>query len=104
MEKKIEVEINGRKRLIPEHMLADYMKFGATQTKRAVKEPPRELLNAIKPQEIITPKVVKPPELEKKPDIIKPEDAYPEPKEIVTPDPLTEKKVRKKPVKSKSKK
>jgi hypothetical protein len=87
MEKKIEVEVNGRVMRVPEHMLSDMMKFGATQTKRSVKEPPKELLNQVKPQAIITPK--RPPELEKK--VTKPENQFPEPQEIVTPDPLTEK-------------
>ena len=105
MEKKIEVEINGRKRLIPEHMLADYMKFGATQTKRAVKEPPRELLNKLEPKKVILPpqevikEPVKEPDLLIPKSIIKPGDNLP-PMEVSESLPKT----RKKPVKSKSKK
>jgi len=48
MEKKIEVEIGGRKVRIMSHMLADAAKFGATQQARIVKETPRELIKAVK--------------------------------------------------------
>ena len=79
MEKRIEVEINGRKKMIPEHMLEDYEKFGATLTKRVVKLPP---------------------ELQSEKTVILPGKAgvVPPPKTAILP----EMKERKKPVRSKS--
>ena len=54
-EKKIEVIINGKVRRVPEHMLEDMMKFGATTTKRTVKEIPKELLKFPEPKKMIVP-------------------------------------------------
>jgi hypothetical protein len=91
MDKKIEVEINGKKLRIPEHMLSDFMKFGAMQTKREVKNPPKELLSTIQPKRVITP----PKELTEESKEL---TEFPEPKPITTPDPLVPKakKTRKK--------
>ena len=55
MEKKIEVEINGRVRRIPAHMLEDMLRFGATETKRAIKQVPKELLKFPDAKKIIFP-------------------------------------------------
>jgi len=55
-EKKVEVEINGKILRIPEHMLGDIMKFGATQTKRIVKNPPKELLVMPLPKKLVLPR------------------------------------------------
>lgn len=65
MEKKIEVEIEGRKVRIMPHMLEDAGRFGATQTKRQIKEPPKELGELKK---IILPPDLKIPEPEVKAD------------------------------------
>ena len=65
MEKKIEVEIDGRKVRIMPHMLKDAGRFGATQTKRQIKEPPKELGEMKK---IILPPKLKIPEPEAKAD------------------------------------
>lgn len=65
MEKKIEVEIEGRKVRIMPHMLEDAGRFGATQTKRQIKEPPKELGEMKK---IILPPDLKMPESEVKAD------------------------------------
>ena len=93
MEKKIEVEINGRKVRIMPHMLSDAAKFGATQEKRIIKETPKELLKS----PIKTPL----PEME---------EVEPEPQRVNLPDELKEpepglleKPKRKSPVRSKSK-
>lgn len=81
---KVTVEINGRTFRVPRHMLEDLQRFGATQTKRVVKDPPPELSN-MQPRKIVVPKV------------LKPEDALPEMK--IEP----EVKKRKSPVKSRTK-
>ena len=91
MEKKIEVEINGRKVRIMPHMLSDAAKFGATQEKRIIKETPKELLKSPIKDPLPEMKEVK-PESEK---TNLPEEAKPE---------LLEKPKRKSPVKSTSKK
>ena len=57
MEKKIEVEIDGRRYKILPHMLEDASRFGASVIKRQVKEIPKELL--IIPTEV--KKVILPP-------------------------------------------
>lgn len=44
MEKKIEVEIDGRKYRISPHMIDDVTRFGASVIKRQTKEVPKELL------------------------------------------------------------
>jgi hypothetical protein len=54
VEKRVEVEINGKILRVAEHMVPDLMKFGASVTKRTIKEPPKELLS-MKPKEIILP-------------------------------------------------
>jgi hypothetical protein len=67
MEKKIEVEVNGKKVRIMEHTLMDASMFGATIIKRQVKEPPKELgliKKTILPPRLETPEeviVVEPP-------------------------------------------
>jgi len=42
-EKKVEVELNNRRYRIPEHMLEDAEKLGATSIKKTIKNPPKEL-------------------------------------------------------------
>ena len=91
MEKKIEVEIGGRKVRIMSHMLADAAKFGATQQARIVKETPKELIKAVK-EPLPQMKEVK-------------QEAKVEPlPEVTTKAPETVKAVRKTPVRSKAKK
>jgi len=88
MEKKIEVEINGKKLRIPEHMLSDMMKFGATQTRRNVREAPKELQKMEPKRIIIPPKELVKPVLN---EIPKPVEIVPDlPVEV---DPLPEMKV-----------
>ena len=43
MERKIEVELNNRRYRIPEHMLEDAEKLGASTIKKTIKNPPKEL-------------------------------------------------------------
>ena len=74
MEKKIEVEINGRVRRIPAHMLEDMLRFGATETKRAIKQVPKELLKFPDAKKIIVPEPK---------EIIKDVSQFPEPKKII---------------------
>ena len=88
MERKIEVEIGGRKVRIMAHMLNDAMKFGATQEKKIIKETPKELL---RPAKVISPL----------PQMV---EVKPEPKVEPLPTELLEKPKRKSPVKSKAKK
>ena len=94
MEKRVEVEINGKKLRVLEHLVPDMMKFGASLTKRSVKEPPRELLNLV-PKKVVIPA--------EKP-IEKPVEDFPAPIEAVVPDLELPVKVRKTPVRSKAKK
>ncbi len=54
-EKKVEMEINGKIVRVSEHMVPDLMRFGATQTKRSIKDPPKELLNMPPPKKVILP-------------------------------------------------
>jgi hypothetical protein len=95
--KKVEVEVNGRIIRVPENMLHDLERFGVSQSKRVIKNPPKELLNMPDPKTLIRPatlKTVLPPE---KKEIV------PEVQKEV-PDVVPEvKKERKKPVRSKSK-
>lgn len=90
MEKKIEVQKDGRTFLVQEHMLSDLAKLGVTTTKRSIKEPPKELINM--PKKVIMPSDVL-PEMVNIPEV-KPEVIHAE----------VEKKVRKAPVRSKAKK
>lgn len=46
MQKKVEVEIDGKKVRVMEHLLEDVSRFGASVVKRKVKETPAELLKA----------------------------------------------------------
>lgn len=46
-EKKIPVEVNGRIIRIMPHMLPDIKKFGGTEQRRVIKEPPKELLTPV---------------------------------------------------------
>jgi hypothetical protein len=41
---RVEIEINGKKLMVMPHMIPTYAKLGGRQTKRVVKETPRELL------------------------------------------------------------
>ena len=43
MEKRIEVEINGRKHMIMPHMLEDFERLGANRSQRTIKNAPPEL-------------------------------------------------------------
>lgn len=54
-EKKVTVEINGKTFRCAEHMLADMARFGASQTKRAIKNPPKEVVMMMAPKQIILP-------------------------------------------------
>jgi hypothetical protein len=62
-EKKVEVEINGKILRVPEHLVNDMAKFGATLTKRTIKNPPKELLNMPEPRKVVLPPV-EPPKLD----------------------------------------
>ena len=103
MERKIEVEIGGRKVRIMAHMLNDAMKFGATQEKKIIKETPKELL---RPAKVISPL---PQMVEVKPEP-RPAEKLVEKAtkqellEAVLPEQAFEKPKRKPPVKSKAKK
>jgi hypothetical protein len=91
--KKVEVEVNGRIIRVPENMLHDLERFGVSQSKRVIKNPPKELLNMPDPKTLIRPatlKTVLPPE--KKEIVPEVQKEVPEVK-----------KERKKPVRSKSK-
>ena len=55
MEKKIEVEIGGRKVRIAEHQLADAERFGATLAKKIIKVPPPELTKPLEKKTISIP-------------------------------------------------
>lgn len=55
MEKKVEVVVNGRKFRIPEHMVEDFARFGATRSQRIVKPAPDEILKTTQPKKIILP-------------------------------------------------
>ena len=59
--KKVEIEINGKKIRVMPHLLGDMAKFGATETRRTIKNPPRELLHMI-PAKVILHTVDKKPE------------------------------------------
>jgi hypothetical protein len=101
MEKKIKVQIGERTVRIMPHMMKDVEKFGATTEKRVLREVPKELIKSVNPLPKMTevkPVLNKPPEevrnlTETKADLQKPSE----------PD-VTEKKVRKSPVRSKAKK
>lgn len=54
-EKKISVEINGKIVRIMPHMLADIKKFGGSEQRRVIKEPPKELLQPL-PKRLILPR------------------------------------------------
>lgn len=97
MEKKISVEVNGRTVRIMPHMLPDLEKLGAVQTKKVLKETPKELL---KPIQVI--KASKPVELTPKAtEVINPLPAM-EVKSDAVPE-IFEVKKRKTPVRSKTK-
>ena len=55
MEKKVEVEIDGRKYRIAEHMLEDASRFGASAIKRQLREVPAELLKVPEIKKIVLP-------------------------------------------------
>ncbi len=73
-ERKVEVEINGKKLRVSEHMVEDIMKFGATMTKREIKNPPKELTMPL-PKKVVIP--AKPIEA-----VAKPTEALPDPQAI----------------------
>jgi len=58
MEKKVEVEIDGRKYRIAEHMLEDASRFGASVIKRQTKAVPAELLKVPEIKKTILPPVL----------------------------------------------
>jgi len=58
MEKKVEVEIDGRKYRIAEHMLEDASRFGASVIKRQTKPVPAELLKVPEIKKTILPPVL----------------------------------------------
>jgi hypothetical protein len=70
MEKKIEVEVSGRKVRIMEHQLKDAEKFGATIARKIIKSPPPELIKKTiivpEPEIVITPAKADPLKFEKK--------------------------------------
>ena len=53
--KRVELEVNGKIIRVAEHMVADVLKFGATYTKRIIKEPPVEIIMPL-PKKIIIPR------------------------------------------------
>jgi hypothetical protein len=57
-EKKVEVTIKGKKIRVMPHMLKDIAKFGGTETRRTIKEPPNELLTISSPKKLILPRKV----------------------------------------------
>jgi hypothetical protein len=97
MEKKITVEVNGRTIRIMPHMLNDALKFGANKIKKVIKNAPKELLTIPKtevlPEMVITESIVQPDVAQTEP--VKGEGT------VNVPEP--EKKIRKKPVRSKTK-
>jgi hypothetical protein len=63
-EKKIEIDVDGRKIRIMPHMSDDLAKFGGTARVRILKEPPRELFITPLPKKIILPRTeIKPLEI-----------------------------------------
>ena len=98
MEKRIEVEINGRKHMIMPHMLEDFERLGANRSQRTIKNAPPEL--SMK-KELVLPatKITKLTTEEKEPTEVK-ANVLPEMKTTTTPT-ITKPK-RKTPVKSKS--
>jgi len=58
MEKKVEVEIDGRKYRIAEHMLEDASRFGASVIKRQTKPVPAELLKVPEIKKTILPPIM----------------------------------------------
>lgn len=60
-EKKVAVELNGRRYWLPEHMLDDAVKLGASPVNKPIKNPPKELIDInLKelPKEKLVPEVV----------------------------------------------
>ena len=47
-EKKIEVVVDGRTVRIMPHMIGDVTKFGASEPRKIIKEPPKELMQPLK--------------------------------------------------------
>jgi len=92
MEKRIEVEINGRKHMIMPHMLEDFERLGANRSQRTIKNAPPEL--SMK-KELVLPatKITKLTTEEKEPTEVKAN---------VLPEMKTTKPTRKKRVASKS--
>jgi hypothetical protein len=100
MEKKIEVEIDGKIVRIMPHMLEDASRFGASVIKRQTRKVPEELLNIPK-KEILKPDpnlAVPDPPLKTNEPVVDPLAGV---KMVTTKEP--EKPARKKPVKSKTK-
>jgi hypothetical protein len=101
---RVEIDINGKRLMVMPHMIPDYIKLGARQTKRIIRETPKELLipnDKLKkllqipkeplPEMKITKIEPVTPEVEKQPE---------PPKEVLEKTPSK----RKAPVKSRSKK
>jgi hypothetical protein len=57
MEKKVEVEVNGKKIKVAEHLLSDMAKFGATQVKRVIVNTPKELIKVPQPAKEVLPEM-----------------------------------------------
>jgi hypothetical protein len=98
MEKKIKVQIGERTVRIMPHMMKDAEKFGATTEKKVLRDVPKELIkvNPLPRMNEVKPDSNKP--LEEVRNLTEPKpDSQKEPE-------VTEKKVRKAPVRSKAKK
>lgn len=107
MEKKIEVEVGGRKVRVMEHMLDDIIKLGGVKTKKIIKDVPIELLKVPAksplPEMIITGKVKEVKLTPEPAKFIEPvKEVVIEPVKTVIP--TFEKPARKTPVRSKAKK
>jgi hypothetical protein len=53
-EKKVEVNIDGRIVRVMPHMVGDMTKFGSTEPRKVVKEPPKELMHPLPKRLLLT--------------------------------------------------
>lgn len=60
-EKKVEVNIDGRIVRVMPHMVSDISKFGGSETRRVIKETPKELMHPL-PKKLLLSKVELPKE------------------------------------------
>ena len=96
-EKRITVEINGRKVRCFAHMVEDMERLGAKRVKTTIKNPPPELVMGQSPRKIILP--------DRKPETVEVKSTVlPEMKTLGKMPETTPIKTRKTPVRSKSKK